>query len=216
MPNNPVNDILGSGTLRTKSGSALGPTDTFQSRITVDSDGVLRQYGNNGSIVEQLLGDGRHVTPILSPTPGGLAPGQYFLEQFGGLDYFVFIDSLGNPQRLRPLTIFSGDIPVPVGPAVTIDVFLTDDFRYAAYDYSAYNPVSGAQISGQIQIGHDGTNSSDAVNTQLDQTLGIAFGVPEVTFAAVLSGVGPGQLLSLEATAVGGNWSVAFTRRMAS
>lgn len=209
-----VTDIRGAGTLRSKSSSPVGPADDFESAVPINSDGVVARVGNAGTPVQDILGDGRVWTPVQGFTPAALVAGQYFIENFGGVDYFVFVDGSGTPQRLRPITIIQADIAVPVGPAVALDMFLVDDTRYAVYDYTSYNPVTGEQEGGTIRIGHNGSNTTDATLTQIDNTVGVAFGAPSVTFAVMLSGVGVAQTWTLTATASAPDWAVAYTRQM--
>jgi hypothetical protein len=211
-----VNDIRSSGTLRYIGSATAGPADDFQSAVTINSDGILSQTGNAGTVVRQTKGDGRNWTPLQGVTPANLTPGDYFIETYLGVEYFVYVDSGGVPQRLAPVSIVSADIPVPVGPAVDMDTFLVDDVRYATYDYTAYNDVTGEQEGGTISIGHDGSASSDATTVQLANVISVAFGTSDITFNTILTGVGVAQTWGFSATASSADWSVAYTRRMES
>lgn len=209
-----VRNIRSDGTLRTIASSPAGPADDFQSSGAINSNGILSQRGNNGNVVQQLLGDGRLWTPIQPVTPGSLAPGQYFIETVAGVEYFVYVDAGGIARYLAPTNIVSADIPVPVGPPVTLDSDLVDDSRFAAYNYTAYNATTGEQEGGALYIGHDGSTGSDATTAQVNTSVNVAFGVPAITFAIALTGVGVAQTWTLSATAIAPDWAVAYVRQM--
>jgi len=216
MPSNAVNDIRGNGTMRRKGGTTSGPADQFQSQNAIASDGVITLVGNAGSDRARVYGDGRHWTPVQGFTPGVLVPGQFFVETYLGVDWWVFVDSAGVAQRIRPISTISVDIFVPVGPAVALDILIVDNTRFAVYQYTAYNATTGAQEGGTIQLGHNGSTGGDATVSQIGQVIGVALGIPQVTFDTTLAGVGPAQTLTFEATATAAGWAVAYTRTMSA
>jgi len=166
MPRNPANDITALGQLRTKLTGAAGPADAFRSNGVVSPDGILQLAGNQANDKTRVYGDGRKWTPIQPSAPATLVAGQYYIETYGGLDWLVYVDSAGVAQRIRPAPQ-PNTVPVPVGPAVVLASFTVDDYRYALFEYTAQNKITGASVSGHYGVGNNGTTSADATIVQL-------------------------------------------------
>lgn len=123
MPRRPVLNDRRIGALRVPTDvPAAGPADELASLTTVNDTGVLHRKNNNGSIVHQVLGDGRHVLPILS-TPSGTAAGQFFLEEIGGVTYVAYVDSGGTKRLLQPTSTTFGPTALTSGVATAVDSF---------------------------------------------------------------------------------------------
>lgn len=123
MAKDPVNNVRSQTVRRVGIGNDVnGPSDEFVTPVTIVANGVARRLNNNGVVLEDVLGDGRHLMPIQASTPGSLAAGQYFLVTIAGIDYFGFVDSSGTLQLVTPGGgALVGTTPLVNGVSVTVD-----------------------------------------------------------------------------------------------
>ena len=123
MPRRPVLNDRRTGALRIPDNvDVAGPADELASLTTINDTGVLHRKNNNGSVVHQVLGDGRHVLPILGAV-SGTAPGQFFLHEVGGITYVAYVDSGGTTRLLQPTNTTFGPTALTSGVATAVDSF---------------------------------------------------------------------------------------------
>lgn len=122
MPRRGLSDARAEGVLRIGDGTSnAGPADELLTPIAILATGVVSQESNDGTVVHQVLGDGRQYTPVQSSEPAGQAAGHFFIQEIAGVPYWAFVDSLGAKQLLQPVTILSG---VALTDSVPVDVDL--------------------------------------------------------------------------------------------
>jgi hypothetical protein len=123
MPRNPVQNARRIGALRVPSNvDVAGPADELATLVTVSDTGVMHRKNNNGTVVHQVLGDGRHVLPILA-APAGTAAGQFVLEDSGGITYLAYVDSGGTKRLIQPTSTAFGPTALVDATPTLVDTF---------------------------------------------------------------------------------------------
>lgn len=219
MPGDVVRDIAADGAFRQKTSSNVGPADRFSSEDLINDDGVLTEEQNQGTAVARIYGDGRQWGPILTAPPPSPVNGQFWLELDGGITEIKFVDHTGTVQ-----TLGTGSAPptptitnLITATPVTLASISVDSVGTIEWSLNLYKEATADRYHFRLVGAHDGTTGSDATGIQLSQQGTIAFGTNDVVLALVLSGVGPAQVMELQATAGSGNWKAALVaERMVS
>jgi hypothetical protein len=91
--------------------------------------------------------------------------------------------------------------------------FLVDNYYGAVIELDVYDNA-GAVYNTTLSINHDGTTGGDATVVNWTEYGGTVTGTILVTFSAVLSGAGAGQIVNVRATATAAGWSIRWRQRL--
>lgn len=91
--------------------------------------------------------------------------------------------------------------------------FLVDNFYGGVIELDVYDNL-GAVYNTTLSINHNGTTGADATVVNWTEHGGTVTGTILVTFSAVLSGAGAGQIVNVRATASATGWSIRWRQRL--
>ena len=123
MAKDPVNNVRSQTIRRVGIGTDVnGPSDEFLTPVTIVANGVARRLNNNGTVISEVRGDGRHFMPVQASTPAPLAAGQFFIVTVASVDYFAFVDSSNTLVLIAPAGgALIGTTALVNGVATTVD-----------------------------------------------------------------------------------------------